>query len=443
MTQYDMKTFLKTSVTLISLAASVCFAESSIPLAKEELIEKATQATVLIKTHLKYGFLDDKIASGRWSGSGFLIDRTKGWIMTNAHVAGYGHATLRLKFEDQKQFINASRVFLDTKHDVAILSIDPESIPSEAQELTLGCDYTLTRGSSVVSLGHPEGQDFTASFGVLSGEKDFHVQGSFYTTDLVTESGSSGGPVLSLNTGNVVGMSTAGFDDSDLGFLTKPRNMCSIFNRLKDGSNPARPRASFQTMIVDKEYSPLVGAVFDTALGIRTGDEILSWNGNLWSPEQHGDLLEAMRGYTEKSVQLSVIRDGGEVIIDVPVRAGQSAHNKEWVYFTGLTISEDSKSDVRYLLGNINTPPLSIETIDTDFDDTEDIEFYRGVDILSIGDVAGMDLKALYQLLSEWPKIKVVGRVFEQTPESYTHWMKHSFDIKDLDCSWCKKSDAK
>ena len=151
-----------------------------------------------------------------------------------------------------------------------------------------------------------------------------------------------------------------------------------------------------------------------------------------------------MRGYTEKSVQLSVIRDGGEVIIDVPVRAGQSAHNKEWVYFTGLTISEDSKSDVRYLLGNITTPPLSIETIDTDFDDTEDIEFYRGVDILSIGDVAGMDLKALYQLLSEWPKdkkIKVVGRVFEQTPESYTHWMKHSFDIKDLDCSWCETSE--
>lgn len=437
---------LKASVTLLSLVVPICFADPSIPLVKEKLIQKATQATVLIKTHLKYGFLDDKGASGRWSGSGFLIDRRKGWIMTNAHVAGYGHATARLRFEDQKKFIKASRVFLDTKHDVAILSIDPTSIPSDAKELTLGCGYKLTRGSSVVSLGHPEGQNFTASFGVLSGEKDFHVEGSFYTTDLVTESGSSGGPVLSLNTGNVVGMSTAGFDDSDLGFLTKSKDMCSIYNQLRDGSNPARPRMDFQTMIVDKKLSSLVGSVFDSELGIKTGDEILSWNGNIWSPEQHGDLLEAMRGYTENSVQLSVIRDGGEVIIDVPVRAGKSAGNREWVYFTGLTIAEDNKSDARHFMGNITTPLLNIESIDIDFNDTEDIEYYRGVDILSVADISGMDLRTLYQLLSEWPqdsKIKVVARVFEWTPESYSHLMMHSFDIKDLDCSWCKDSDAK
>ena len=83
---------------------------------------------------------------------------------------------------------------------------------------------------------------------------------------------------------------------------------------------------------------------------------------------------------------------------------------------------------------------LNIETIDTDFNDTEDIEFYRGVDIYSIGDVEGMDLRTLYELLSEWPadmEIKIIARVFDWTPESYSHLMTHSFQVKDLDCSWC------
>ena len=91
-------------------------------------------------------------------------------------------------------------------------------------------------------------------------------------------------------------------------------------------------------------------------------------------------------------------------------------------------------------MGNTSAPLLHIETIDTDFNDTDDVEFYRGVDIASVGGVAGMDLRTLYQMLSEWPEgseIRVVARVFDRTPESYSHQMSHSFTIKDLNCSWC------
>ena len=59
-------------------------------------------------------------------------------------------------------------------------------------------------------------------------------------------------------------------------------------------------------MVVDKELSPTVGAVFDNTLPVKTGDEILSWNGNLWSPKEHGDLGDAMRGYGEDTVQLTL-----------------------------------------------------------------------------------------------------------------------------------------
>ena len=432
-------------VNALSLCSLLIVSTSTSAEEDQLLIEKATRATVLIKTHLKHGFIEDEEANDRWSGSGFLVDRDNGWIMTNAHVAGYGDSSLRVKFENQSKFTAAEKVFLDSKHDVAIIEIDPKKIPEASTELKFNCDYSLKRGNRVFSLGHPEDQDFTVSFGVLSGTKDFHVDGSYYTTDLVVEPGSSGGPVMLATTGQVIGMTTAGFDESDIGFVTKSSDICQIFNLIKQGKNPARPRFNFQTMIVDKQLSPRIGANFDDSLPLQLGDEISSWNGNLWSPKSQGDLADAMRGYELDSVQLVIIRDNQEVQVNVPVAAGASAHKKDWVYFTGLTITEDNKTDARFIMGNKTKPLLNIETVDTDFNDTDDIEFYRGVDVYSIGDVEGMNLKTLYQLLSDWPEdreIKIVARVFDRTPESYSHLMSHSFKIKDLDCSWCADSGS-
>ena len=437
--------FLMTVVKTLGLSFFLGMSSYTTAEDSQLLIENATQATVLIKTHLKHGFIEDENATDRWRGSGFLIDRKNGWIMTNAHVAGYGDSSLRVKFENQTKFNSAEKVFLDSKHDVAIIEIDPEKIPKTSIELQLDCEYSLKRGNRVFSLGHPEDQDFTVSFGVLSGTKDFHVDGSYYTTDLVTEPGSSGGPVMLAKTGLVIGMTTAGFDDSDIGFITKSSDICPIFSLLKDGKNPARPRFDFQTMIVDQELSPRVGAIFDESLPLLLGDEVLSWNNNLWDPKEHGDLADAMRGYEQESVHLVVFRDGKEVQVNVPVKIGSSAHQKDWIYFTGLTITEDNKTDARFVMGNKTTPMLNIETIDTDFNDTEDIEFYRGVDIYSIGGVEGMDLRTLYKLLSDWPsdmEIKIIARVFDRTPESYSHLMTHSFQVKDLDCSWCSENSG-
>ena len=62
---------------------------------RSRAIQSATEATVLIKTHLKHGFLEDDQATGRWEGSGFLIDKEEGWILTNAHVAGFYKHSLK------------------------------------------------------------------------------------------------------------------------------------------------------------------------------------------------------------------------------------------------------------------------------------------------------------------------------------------------------------
>ena len=426
-------------LTLFSVAWCVKSALAS-EIDRSGAIQSATEATVLIKTHLKHGFLEDDQSNGRWEGSGFLINKEHGWVLTNAHVAGFGPVELRLRFEDQDNFSKAERLFVDSKHDVAVLEVPLEAIPAESRPLELECDYELVRGDSVFSIGHPEDQDFTASLGVLSGEKDFHVDGSFYTTDLVTESGSSGGPVISENTNKVVGMMTSGFTSSDLGFLTKAKDICRITRLLEAGKNPARPRFGFQTMIDELKLSPMVGAIFDSNLNLQIGDEIISWNGNLWHPESDGDLADAMRGYEEPKAQLSVLRDGEELLVDVPVTLGSSYHDRSWLFVSGLLITEDAKSDAAFGMGDTDAPVLIIESVDTDFDDNTDIELGRGSEVLKVDALEGVDLKSLYGYLAGLPEgaeIEVVGRVYDWSPEAYTTLMRHSFKVEELDCSWC------
>ena len=115
----------------ISIPPSVSVAD------EQAMIDKATRATVLIKTHLQHGFIEDKEATDRWRGSGFVVDRGSGLIMTNAHVAGYGVSTGGVQFEGQKKFAEAKKVFLDSKHDVALIKISPDRFPEGTSELAL------------------------------------------------------------------------------------------------------------------------------------------------------------------------------------------------------------------------------------------------------------------------------------------------------------------
>ena len=95
---------LRVSIVFFLLVA-VCGVASAETASKH--VARASDAVVVIHAHLAYGLLEDDDPYGRWTGTGFLIDREKGWIMTNAHVSGYGPTKLRVRFEDQKSFTTA------------------------------------------------------------------------------------------------------------------------------------------------------------------------------------------------------------------------------------------------------------------------------------------------------------------------------------------------
>ena len=414
----------------------------SAPIAAEDtgVVKRVADATVLIRASLKHGFAEDRKATGRWIGSGFLIDKTKGWIVTNRHVAGIGPAELTAQFVDSKKKVVAERVYVDSKHDLAILKIDPNELPKSATVLDLQCGYRLNRGDKVAAVGHPEGHHFTATLGVLSGQKDLGVDGMVYTTDMVTEPGSSGSPVILVESGKVIGISTAGYESSDLGLLTRVRDLCPIYELLERGEDPSRPLMAFQTLIVDGEISNRVGHVFSGTIGLKPGDTILTVGGELWDPGQDGELEDNLRRFNDGATLLTIQRDGSEIDVELPITKRGSLHIRDWVYFSGIMLAESPHRDINFRNGSRPGSFVTIQSVDDTHDDAVNLEYDEYSDVISIDGVEIISLKQAYDVLkraeSEGRRIPMVAREWDITPEAIGYQFEHTFSVDDLSSSF-------
>jgi serine protease Do len=418
------------------LAASLFLSPAIAEENHSELIEEATKATLRIQKELVHGFTMDRDATKRARASAFLVDKNKGWVVTNAHVSGYGESKLRGRFLDQKDYAPLQKLYVDSLHDIAILKIDPAAIPADAPQLDLECDYTLHRGEPVFGVGHPNGQEFTAAKGVLSGNLDMHIDGNFYTTDLISEGGNSGGPVVRIESGKVIGITTSGFKDSDVGQLTKSRDICRILEPLRQGKNPARPNLGFQPLIVDKEFSTFVANVVDPKSPLRFMDEILSWNGNTWDPAKDGDLADQMRGYEKPTVSLKVRRAGEIQTLEVPVRPGISQHERDWVFFSGITLTESPHIDAFDMMPAGTNAVITVQSVHDNYDDVMEIEFSEYAEIISLNETPITSLEQAYAVLKQAEqnneKVRVIARDTDYNPESFKQFFQHKIAVEDL-----------
>jgi hypothetical protein len=81
-------------------------------------------------------------------------------------------------------------------------------------------------------------------------------------------------------------------------------------------------------------------------------------------------------------------------------------------------------------------------SIDTNFDDSNDIEFGDGSEVVMLDDLTGVGLRTLYDYLNERTdedRVEVIARVYDWSPEAYSSLMRHSFKVEKLDCSWCER----
>ncbi len=144
--------------------------------------------------------------SGAELGSGVIIDKTKGYIVTNNHVVKDADEILvRLGSGED---VPARLVGADPKSDLAVLQVKSDL---EVQAEWGDSDH-LDYGDWVLAIGSPMGFDHSVTAGIVSATERSNLRISDYEsyiqTDAAINPGNSGGPLIDLS-GKVVGINTA------------------------------------------------------------------------------------------------------------------------------------------------------------------------------------------------------------------------------------------
>lgn len=140
------------------------------------------------------------------TGSGIMIGRG-GYILTNDHVVSGGRF-FSVRMEDDEEIYPTDEIIkYNYNLDLAVIRIsrqlNPLPIYNGAQK--------LVRGQKVVAIGSPLGLFNSVSDGIISGFRNIRNVDMIQFTAPISP-GSSGGAVLNMQ-GEVIGISTAGFDD--------------------------------------------------------------------------------------------------------------------------------------------------------------------------------------------------------------------------------------
>jgi serine protease Do len=143
-------------------------------------------------------------SQGRGAGSG-VIWRADGGILTNFHVVANSGKGLRVQLRDGRAF-DATVTGTNPALDLAMLRIDADNLPAIAVD-----DSTNLRiGQPVWAIGHPWGQQWLVTSGIVSAIGSFKVRDTdktvpYVRTDVRLRPGNSGGPLVNA-AGQVVGI---------------------------------------------------------------------------------------------------------------------------------------------------------------------------------------------------------------------------------------------
>ena len=140
------------------------------------------------------------------AGSGVIVDRARGYVLTNHHVINDAQEVV-VTLKDRRT-LKARLVGTDPGTDIAVLKIEAPDLA----ELPFGDSDVLNVGDFVVAIGNPFGIGQTVTSGIVSalGRTGLGIEGyeDFIQTDASINPGNSGGALVNL-AGELVGINTA------------------------------------------------------------------------------------------------------------------------------------------------------------------------------------------------------------------------------------------
>jgi serine protease Do len=145
-------------------------------------------------------------------GSCFVIKfKDNLYLITNNHVIDKAE-TIKIQFYRTMKHYDATVIGADKLSDIAILTMsttDGQRRVLGITPLPLGNSSDLVGGQTVFAIGHPLGQDWSISKGIVSyaGRRSQNTWQEVVQTDVSINQGNSGGPLFNM-AGEVIGVNT-------------------------------------------------------------------------------------------------------------------------------------------------------------------------------------------------------------------------------------------
>lgn len=407
------------NLRLLIACAAVAFPDLSharerIP-TPEDVLANAARYTVKINVQTTTGLNADEM--GEHSGTGFLIDRERGWFLTNAHVASRSPGKISVTFKDGKP-IPARRVHVDTFMDVAVLEISPQKIPLSATIAALDCANLPQEGASVFAYGHPWGLDFTASRGIVSGFSWFSPQ-ELIQTDASINHGNSGGPLIRVSDGKVVGISSHSYTDTEdkgataVGLAQPMPATCHILDLLRQGKDASVKLLPIDVATRRKGHEPTVAGTSEQAPAFSPGDKIIRVNGSA-EIRSYPDLVDRLRGI-DGPVVITVQRGETQTEIRSPLKVIPNPLKDRALNVSGLVLSEPWRIDNAEVDPSGSLVVVDIKT-ESDLGASDVRVAYR---LKYLNGRQFYHIEELYEYLNSIPKGAEIEMIFWQ-PADYT-----------------------
>ena len=206
--------------------------------------------------------IPDSPAKGEQStGSGVIVDRAHGYVLTNNHVIENAQEVV-VTLKDRRSF-KAQLVGTDPGTDIAVLKIEPHNLA----EIKFGDSDAMNVGDFVVAIGNPFGIGQTVTSGIVSalGRTGLGIEGyeDFIQTDASINPGNSGGALVNL-AGELIGVNTAIIGPSGssagIGFAV-PANMArSVMEQIVRFGEVRRGRVGVVTQDMTHELAQSLAA---------------------------------------------------------------------------------------------------------------------------------------------------------------------------------------
>jgi Do/DeqQ family serine protease len=269
-------------------------------------------------------------------GSGVIV-RADGVVVTNYHVIN-GMQQIKVVLNDRREF-DARIILADERSDIAVLQL--EGVNERLPTLNIDDREEQEVGDLVLAIGNPFGVGQTVTNGIISAlnrtETGISDSGSFIQTDAAINPGNSGGALVDMD-GDLIGINTAIFSrsgsSSGVGFAVPAAAVRRVVDSAVGGATAViRPWLGVKgetvsadlarSLGLDRPQGLVVTEVWPQGPGdradLRMGDVITAIDGAEVN-DQGGLNFRVGTREPNETVQVSVLRDGRPLVVDVRVQ---------------------------------------------------------------------------------------------------------------------------